>query len=39
VNKHIAVIAELGVERFLNAADNIEHKTVFVPSIGATARL
>ncbi|HEY4177567.1 MAG TPA: tetratricopeptide repeat protein [Kofleriaceae bacterium] len=39
VNKHIALIAEVGVERFLNAADNIEHKTVFIPAIGATARL
>ncbi|HEY4177632.1 MAG TPA: hypothetical protein VGM90_12390 [Kofleriaceae bacterium] len=39
VNKHLALIAEVGVERFLNAADNIEHKTVFIPSIGATARL
>lgn len=38
VNRHVAVIAELGVERMLNAEDGVA-KTLFVPAIGAAGRL
>ena len=39
INRHFALVAEAGVERFLNPEDDVENATVFVPSIGATGRL
>lgn len=38
LTRHIAVIAELGVERMLNAEEGVA-KTLFVPAIGASGRL
>jgi hypothetical protein len=39
LNKHLAFVLEVGVERFVNAEDDIMNKTLFVPSLGMTGRL
>jgi hypothetical protein len=38
VNRHLAVIAELGVEYFFNPEADVK-RTLFIPAIGATGRL
>lgn len=38
INRHVAVIAELGLEYLLNPENDIK-ELVFIPSIGASARL
>jgi hypothetical protein len=39
LNRHLALIAELGVERVLNAEADIKSRTMFVPALGAAGRL
>lgn len=39
LNRHLAFSVEVGVERFLNAEDDIMNETLFVPSLGMTGRL
>jgi hypothetical protein len=39
VNRHLAVIAELGVERVLNSEADVRGRTMFVPALGAAGRL
>jgi len=39
LNRHLAFVLEVGVERFLNTEDDIMNKTLFVPSLGMTGRL
>lgn len=39
LNRHLAFTVEVGVERFLNAEDDIMNETLFVPSLGMTGRL
>jgi len=38
LNRHLALIAELGVEYLLNPEDDVDHMLI-VPALGATARL
>ena len=38
IGRHLAVIAELGVERMLNAEDGVA-ETLFIPAVGAVGRL
>lgn len=39
LNRHVAFVVEVGIERFLNTEDDIMNKTLFVPSLGMTGRL
>jgi tetratricopeptide (TPR) repeat protein len=39
VNRHLAVIAELGVEHLLNPQDSVTSKTLVVPALGVGGRL
>ncbi len=39
LNRHLAFTLEAGIERFLNAEDDIMNETLFVPALGMTGRL
>lgn len=39
LNRHLAVIAELGVEHVFNPEADIKHTTSFIPALGAAGRL
>jgi hypothetical protein len=39
VNRHLAVIAELGVEHVFNPEDSVDSPTLFVPALGVSGRL
>lgn len=39
VNRHLSVIAELGVEHLFNPQDSVDKATLFVPALGVSGRL
>ena len=39
LNRHITVLAELGVEHLFNPEDSVDSPTMFIPAVGVTARL